>query len=166
MTDLATATVSEIAVRMGDIGVSAVAGEVLVAVGLGSCIGLALVCRRGRGCGLAHVVLPDSGGRDSERPAKFADRAVPALLAALAAYGVRPHSLDAVLVGGAQMFAASVGMEIGARNEAAVRDALAAAGIPVTAAATAGNIGRSVRVHVATGTITVREAGSQEVDLR
>jgi chemotaxis receptor (MCP) glutamine deamidase CheD len=64
------------------------------------------------------------------------------------------------------MFAASVGMEIGARNEAAVRAALAAARIPVTAAATAGNMGRTIRVHVATGTITVREAGSQEVDLR
>jgi chemotaxis protein CheD len=166
VTDLVTATASEIVVRMGDLGASATAGEVLASVGLGSCIGLALVCRHGRGCGLAHVVLPDSDGRDSPRPAKFADRAVPALLAALAAYGVRPHYLDAVLVGGAQMFAASVGMEIGARNEAAVRAALAAARIPVTAAATAGNMGRTIRVHVATGTITVREAGSQEVDLR
>jgi chemotaxis protein CheD len=166
VTDLATATASEIVVRMGDLSASAVAGEVLVSVGLGSCIGLALVCRRGRACGLAHVVLPDCAGRDSERPAKFADRAVPALLAALAGFGVRPHSLDAVLVGGAQMFAAGVGMEIGARNEAAVRAGLAAARIPVTAAATAGSVGRTVRVHVATGTITVREAGAQEVELR
>jgi chemotaxis protein CheD len=166
VTDLATATATELVVRMGELGTSAIAGEVLVSVGLGSCIGLALVCRRGRACGLAHVVLPDSGGRDSDRPAKFADRAVPALLAALADHGVFPRSLDAVLVGGAQMFATNVGMEIGARNEDAVRAALAGLGIPVTAAATAGSVGRTVRVHVATGAVTVREAGSQEMELR
>lgn len=166
MTDLATATASEIVVRMGELGASATAGDVLVSVGLGSCIGLALVCRRGRACGLAHVVLPESGGRDADRPAKFADRAVPALLAALADYGVRPQSLEAVLVGGAQMFAATVGMEIGARNEEAVRAALAGFRIPVTAAATAGSVGRTVRVHVADGNVTVREAGAKEVDLR
>jgi chemotaxis receptor (MCP) glutamine deamidase CheD len=57
-------------------------------------------------------------------------------------------------------------MEIGARNEAAVREALARAGVTVTAAATAGALGRTIRVHVADGTVTVREAGAQEVTLR
>jgi chemotaxis receptor (MCP) glutamine deamidase CheD len=60
----------------------------------------------------------------------------------------------------------SAGMEIGARNEAAVRAELCRAGIPVTATATAGNMGRTVRVHVATANVTVREAGSNEVSLR
>jgi chemotaxis protein CheD len=156
----------EIAVRMGEIAVSSSPGDVLLSIGLGSCIGLALVCRRGRACGLAHIVLPDSGGREADRPAKFAERAVPALIAALGPHGVRPDSLDAVLVGGAQMFSTSTGMEIGARNEAAVRAALLLAGIPVTATATAGSVGRTVRVHVASGTVTVREAGSKEVGLR
>lgn len=164
MTDLATAT--EVAVRMGELAVSTSATDVLVCVGLGSCVGLALVCRLGRACGLAHVVLPDSEGRESDRPAKFADRAVPALVGALRALGVPPSSLDAVVVGGAQMFVSGAGMEIGARNEAAVRAALSSFGIPVTAAATAGHMGRTVRIHVATGAVTVREAGSQEVGLR
>ena len=143
MTDLSTATATEVLVRMGELAASASAGDVLVCVGLGSCIGLALVCRDGRGCGLAHIVLPDSEGRESERPAKFAERAVPA-----------------------QMFSMGAGMEIGARNEAAVRAELQRAGIPVTATATAGSVGRTVRVHVATGNVTVREAGSKEVTLR
>ncbi len=76
------------------------------------------------------------------------------------------ESLDAILVGGAQMFSMSTAMEIGARNEAAVRAELQRAGIPVTATATAGSVGRTVRVHVATGNVTVREAGSNEVTLR
>jgi chemotaxis protein CheD len=166
VTDQSTVTATDVVVRMGELAASASAGDVLVCVGLGSCIGLALVCRRGRACGLAHIVLPHSGGREADRPAKFAERAVPALIAALGPHGVRPDSLDAVLVGGAQMFSTSTGMEIGARNEAAVRAALLLAGIPVTATATAGSVGRTVRVHVASGTVTVREAGSKEVGLR
>jgi chemotaxis protein CheD len=165
VTDLATAT--EVAVRMGEIAVSRAPGDVLVSVGLGSCIGLALVCRRGRACGLAHVMLPESRGRDrGEHPGKYAESAVPTLLERLAVLGARAATLDAVLVGGAQMFRGAVGMDIGARNEAAVRAALAQAGVPVTAAATAGSLGRTIRVYVAGATVTVREAGGQEVTLR
>jgi chemotaxis protein CheD len=166
VTDLSTAAATEVVVRMGELAASASAGDVLVCVGLGSCIGLALVCRHGRACGLAHIVLPAAAGRDSDRPAKFAEHAVPALIAALGPHGARAGALDAILVGGAQMFATGTGMEIGARNEAAVRAALVQAGIPVTATATAGSVGRTVRVHVATGSVTVREAGSKEVGLR
>jgi chemotaxis protein CheD len=167
VTEQATLSATEVVVRMGEIAVSRAAGDVLVSVGLGSCIGLALVCRRGRACGLAHVMLPESHGRDAhDRPGKYADRAVPALLAGLEQLGVRPAALDGVLVGGAQMFKGASGMEIGARNESAVRAALARAGVRVSAAATAGALGRTIRVHVADGTVTVREAGAQEVTLR
>jgi chemotaxis protein CheD len=166
VTDLSTATATDVVVRMGELVASASAGDVLLCVGLGSCIGLALVCRHGRACGLAHIVLPDSGGREGDRPAKFADRAVSALIGALGHHGARTESLEAILVGGAQMFSMSTGMEIGARNEAAVRAALAQAGVTVIAASTAGALGRTIRVHVADGTVTVREAGSQEVTLR
>jgi len=167
VTDIATLTATEVVVRMGEIAVSRAPGDVLTSVGLGSCIGLALVCRRARACGLAHVMLPESAGRDlRDRPGKYADQAVPALLAGVGLLGARPATLDAILVGGAQMFKASVGMEIGARNETAVRAALAGAGVRVIAAATAGGLGRTIRVHVADGTVTVREAGAHEVTLR
>jgi chemotaxis protein CheD len=165
--ELATLSATEIVVRMGEIAVSRAPGDALVSVGLGSCIGLALVCRRRRACGLAHVMLPESEGRQAlDRPGKYADQAVPALIAAVGLLGARPTTLDAIVVGGAQMFIGATGMEIGARNEAAVRAALARAGVTVTAAATAGALGRTIRVHVADGTVTVREAGAQEVTLR
>jgi chemotaxis protein CheD len=156
----------ELVVRMGELTVSSTAGDVLVCVGLGSCIGLALLARHGRACGLAHVMLPDSGGRQEEKVGKFADLAVPALIERLTRAGAPARSLEAVIVGGAQMFASSSGMEIGARNEAAVRAGLAAAGIPIHAAATAGNTGRTMRVEVGTGAVTAREAGAAEVALR
>ena len=152
---------------MSEIAVSAMPGDELISVGLGSCIGLVLVCRRRGACGLAHVMLPESGGRAADRPAKYGDQAVPELLARLGLLGVSARSLEAVVVGGAQMFADDAnGMAIGARNEAAVRAALEHVRVPVLAAATGGSTGRTVRVHVATGTVIVREAGAQEVTLR
>ena len=153
---------------MGELAASASAGDVLVCVGLGSCIGLALVCRRGRACGLAHIVLPERGRTtDAIGPAKFAEHAVPALIAALGPHGARAGCLDAILVGGAQMFSHQHRHgDRRAQRGRRPRSSACSAGIPVTATATAGSVGRTVRVHVATGNVTVREAGSKEVGLR
>ena len=52
----------ETMVRMGEIAASRAAGEVLVAIGLGSCIGLVLVDSGTSVAGLAHVMLPESSG--------------------------------------------------------------------------------------------------------
>ena len=74
--------------------------------------------------------------------------------------------LEAVLVGGASMFASIGGsMEVGARNEAAVKAQLAAARIRIHASATGGNRGRTVRVDPKTGIVLVREAGSKDTQL-
>ncbi len=75
--------------------------------------------------------------------------------------------LEAVIVGGAQMFSFSGegGANIGARNEAAVREHLGALGIPVRAAATGGRKGRTVRVHVDGTRVTVREVAGVEEEL-
>src|SRR5262249_10498964 len=123
------ATMPELVVRMGELAISTTAGDLLVCVGLGSCIGLALVARDGGACGLAHIMLPPAGGRPPDKAGKFAALAVPALIGALTRVGAPARSLEAVLAGGAQMFEAGTGLEIGARNEAAVRSGLAAAGI-------------------------------------
>ena len=118
-------TASETMVRMGELAVSSVPGDVLVSLGLGSCIGLALIDRKMGIAGLAHVVLPQSQGHDEPNPRKFADHAVPELVSELEAAGARRVRLEAVLVGGASMFAvSSSSLEVGQRNEAAVRGLL------------------------------------------
>jgi chemotaxis protein CheD len=151
-------------VRMGELAVSDRRGHELVALGLGSCIGLALLDRRRGAAGLAHVVLPQSpDGHDASM--KFADHAVPALVDRLVALGARRVRLEAVLVGGASMFAASPALEVGSRNDAAVREQLAGLRIPVLAAATGGKRGRTVRVDVATTRVSYREAGGQDAEL-
>lgn len=143
-------------VRMGELAVSARPGDVLVAVGLGSGLGLALADPAVPVAGLAHVVLPaaTAGGP----AATGADRAVARLAGELRARGATAPA--AVLVGGAQLFG-SAG-SIGARNAAAVREELRRAGIPVAAAATGGRRGRTVRVHVDGARVVVREAAGGE----
>ena len=145
---------------MGELKVSRARDGELVTIGLGSCIGLAMVDSVARIAGLAHIVLPDSQGVNGPA-AKFADTAIPELLACLRSVGAIPSRCHAVLVGGARMFALSKGLDIGARNEAAVRAALDSEGIDVSAAATGGSRGRTVRVMVDTGIVIVQEAGGE-----
>ena len=159
-------TASETMVRMGELAVSSVPGHVLVSLGLGSCVGLALLDRKMGIAGLAHVVLPQSQGHGDAGSRKFADLAVPQLVAEMEAAGARRVRIDAALVGGASMFAvASRSLEVGQRNHAAVREQLAGLRIPVRAAATGGNRGRTIRVNVGTGSVTFREAGGHDTDL-
>ena len=125
-------------VRMGEIAVSRRSGDELVALGLGSCIGLALVDRSAGVAGLAHVVLPESSPTDRQ-PGKFADLAVPELIDRIVRAGASRRRLEAVLAGGARMFELG-DLDIGARNAEAVRSGLAASGLrsaPPRPAATA-----------------------------
>jgi chemotaxis protein CheD len=157
---------AETMVRMGELVATATAGDVLVSLGLGSCIGLALLDRRVGVAGLAHVVLPDSDGHKASNRFKFADQAVPELIERVIGLGGRPSRLEAVLVGGASMFAVTgSSLEVGQRNEAAVRDILDARRIPVLATATGGKKGRTIRVDAATAGVTVKEAGAAETQL-
>jgi chemotaxis protein CheD len=154
---------AETMVRMGELAASAVAGDVLVSLGLGSCIGLALLDRRLGVAGLAHVVLPASGGNATPGSWKFADLAVPELIHRVVKLGARRPMLEAVLVGGASMFAVSKSsLEVGQRNEAAVRELLRAERINVIATETGGSRGRTIRVYVGANKVTVREAGGTE----
>jgi chemotaxis protein CheD len=158
---------TETMVRMGELAAAAGSADVLVSLGLGSCIGLALVDRRTGVAGLAHVVLPASEGHSAgQNPLKFADHAVPELINRVVKLGGRKPKLEAVLVGGASMFAvSSATLEVGQRNEAAVRDLLKGSRIPVRANATGGSRGRTIRVDVVTGTVTFREAGGKDTEL-
>src|SRR5699024_2849815 len=78
---------SELMARMGELCASSTQG--LVALGLGSCIGLVLVDRRKGVAGLAHVVLPSADGHHDLNPLKFADNAVPELIDRVVGLGAR-----------------------------------------------------------------------------
>lgn len=154
-------------VRMGEMHVSGEPEHVLAAIGLGSCIGLVLVePDRGR-AGMAHIVLPSAPERHNGAHGKFADLAVPALLREMDAIGSSRRRLQAVLIGGAQMFSVgtSSNLDIGRRNEEATREALASLGLEVHAAHTGGNQGRTARVYVGSGRVTIKGPGGSEIEV-
>jgi chemotaxis protein CheD len=158
---------NQLLARMAEMVVSSTDGDVLVCLGLGSCIGLALFESSHRMSALAHIVLPAaSPGAPAGAAAKFADTAVPALVGEMTSRGARRSALSAVAVGGAQMFAiGGGGMDIGARNDEAVREALAELRIPLIASMTGGVVGRTMRVYVGPQRVTYREAGGNEIEL-
>lgn len=154
---------------MGDFRASRKRDDVLISIGLGSCIGLALVDAERGVAGLAHILLPNSTSSGDRSRGKFADTAVPALVELVTSLGAPRSALRAVMVGGAQMF--DLGkkgvstLDIGARNEHATRAALERARIPLRAEAIGGGKGRTIRVHVGDGRVTVKEAGGAETAL-
>jgi chemotaxis protein CheD len=152
----------ETMVRMGELAISDTPGDVLVSLGLGSCIGLAVVDKRAGVAGLAHIVLPAATGTPKpESLHKFADHAVPALVDGMVERGASRVFMQASLIGGASMFAGA-GLEVGARNADAVRELVAGRRVPVVAEAVGGSKGRTVRVDVKSGAVSVREAGGTE----
>ena len=56
-------------IRMGELATSTDRGAVLAAIGLGSCVGLALIDRGAGVAGLAHIMLPADTGRQPCSPA-------------------------------------------------------------------------------------------------
>lgn len=157
-------------VGIGDLRASKAPSEVLVAYGLGSCVGVCLYDPDTRVGGLAHVMLPDSGEATSLRPlGKFADRAVPLLLEEMAKLGAASGRVIGRIAGGAQMLIApgfsGNGFNIGERNVEAVRTVLERYRVPLLKADTGGNRGRTVAMHIGSGKISIRTIGAKETEL-
>jgi chemotaxis protein CheD len=144
-------------------------GDLLVTLGLGSCVAIVLYDRRAQVGALAHVLLPEPTlARDQHNHAKFAATAVPMLLEELAALGARTPRLEAWLVGGASMFATLMvpgSLNMGERNLRASREALRKVGIPILGEAVGGDYGRSVRFDVGEGRTVVSSVGKPDVIL-
>lgn len=136
----------------------------LVTLGLGSCVAIMLYDKDAKVGGMAHVLLPSrSLARDSSNPAKFPETAVPLLLQRMAQLGADPRRVVAKLAGGASMFAALMTpgtIQMGERNVVASRNALRDAAISITGEAVGGAQGRSVRFHLADGSVEIRTVGS------
>lgn len=133
--------------------------EILRTVGLGSCVGVAIIDLNVRVAGLAHVMLPIAGKENVENPAKFADTAIPLLIEKMCQQGAVPTRMVAKITGGAQMFITlnqSDLIRIGPRNVEAVKAALGRLRIPIRAEDTGGNSGRTIDFSSVDGLLTIR----------
>jgi chemotaxis protein CheD len=145
-------------VRVADLNVGG-ADDVLITVGLGSCVAIVLYDAVARVGGLAHILLPSPAlSRDTGNVAKFPQLALPRLLELMAARGANSKRIAARIAGGASMFAslAPAGtIQMGERNVVATRQVLSETGLPLVAEAVGGDFGRTVRLYVADGRLEV-----------
>ena len=148
----------EIIVRVADLRVGS-NQDILVTIGLGSCVAVVLHDPVARVGGLAHILLPSPAlGRKDDSPAKFPQTAVPRLLELMAQLGANARRVSARLAGGASMFAglAAPGtIQMGERNTVACRQVLIQLGVPIAAQATGGDYGRTVKLWVTDGRVEV-----------
>jgi chemotaxis protein CheD len=148
----------ELVVKVAELR-TGVADDVLVTVGLGSCVAILLHDAEARVGGMAHVLLPSPAlARMDGNAAKFPQSAVPRLLQLMVADGARPERVTARLAGGASMFAALAPpgtVQMGERNLLAARQALNAHGVPLVGEAVGGDFGRTVRLRVCDGRVEV-----------
>jgi chemotaxis protein CheD len=148
----------ELLVRVADLRVG-VENDVLVTLGLGSCVAILLHDAEARVGGLAHVLLPSPAlARLDSNPAKFPQSAVPRLMELMVADGANPRRITARLAGGASMFAALAPpgtIQMGERNLVAARQVLRNHNVPLVGEAVGGDFGRTVRLQVHDGQVEV-----------
>ena len=137
---------------------------ILVSLGLGSCVGVALYDSVKKIGGLAHIMLPDSNSSSKKlfNPGKFADTALDALLQEMIKLGANPRRIEGKIAGGAQMFQVKTDnniMKIGKRNVEAVRAKLDSMNLKIIGQDVEGNYGRTIEFSCETGILTIKTIG-------
>jgi chemotaxis protein CheD len=142
---------------------------VIVTYALGSCVGICLYDKVSFIGGLSHIMLPDSKsvtpGAAMNRM-KFADTAIPDMLAKMLSTGAVRARITAKIAGGAQMFqTSSEKFNIGDRNVVSVKETLKALNIPIIAQDTGLNFGRTVFFDTLDGKMLVKSSAKGEKTL-
>jgi chemotaxis protein CheD len=147
--------------------------EHLKSYGLGSCVGLVLWDPHKKIGAMAHILLPSGAGAAAAgKSAKYAASAVTLLLEEMCLAGCKPEKLVAKIAGGATMFPRKfnvarkeLGANIGGRNVAAVRHALAKKKIKLLAEEVGGDMGRTIEFIPRTGELIVSKSNGEVVTI-
>lgn len=161
---------NSLAVGLGEIKVSRDTQDVLVAYGLGSCVGIGMYDPVTHVAGLLHAILPlhprTNGTED--QVAKYADTGILSLIEQLTRLGAERRRLIIRMAGGANMLVApgfSQVLNIGCRNVEAAVSTIASLNMKISSQEVGGNIGRTVRFYVSDGRMTIRTMGNQEREI-
>lgn len=157
-----------VAVGLGECKVSRNIEEVLVAYGLGSCVGIGMYDPQLRLAGLLHAVLPISPNGVAERSAKYVTSGIEILLDEMIKAGAIPSRIIVRMAGGANMLTApgfSKTFNIGTRNVETAHEVLKQHRLRLVSEEVGGTIGRTVRLYVYDGRMTIRTVGNQEREI-
>lgn len=96
--------------------------DLLVTLGLGSCVGVCIRDKRKKIGSMIHIMLPESNGKDIKKPGKYADTGLDIIINEMKKNGSSSTSMEAKIAGGAAMFGnSSKAMDIGNRNVEAIK---------------------------------------------
>lgn len=132
---------------------------------LGSCVGVAIYDETIKLAAMAHVVLPNSEGRNPGTPGKYADTAIEFMRDSLLQRGANPRRLIAKIAGGANMFVGKGPFQIGSQNVDAVRSGLASRTIRLAGEHLGGTHGRRVTFDLTTCKLVIEVAGQPAAQL-
>jgi chemotaxis protein CheD len=154
---------------LGELAASRNPDDVLVAYGLGSCLGISMIDPVAHVAGLLHAVLPETLlDAVSSASGKYVDRGIESLIAAMTKEGANKSRLVIRMVGGANMLI-SPGMtntfDIGTRNIEKARLVFQRLNMKITAEEVGGHTGRTIHVYVANCRVTIKTIGEKEHEL-
>jgi len=151
-------------VGVGDMHLSAQAGDVIVTYALGSCLGITVYDPVACVGGLLHVMLPLStidAKKAQENPSMFVDTGVPRLFLESYKLGAKKDRLVIKVAGGA----CAIGNEnedyfhIGKRNITMLRQLLWKNGVLLKAWDVAGNESRTMLLEIGSGEVSIKSKG-------
>jgi chemotaxis protein CheD len=152
-------------VGVSDMKVSDDIEAVLVTYSLGSCIGVAIYDTAVRVGGLLHYMLPESSlapPKAEKNPYMFADTGIPALFKAAYKLGAKKQRMKVVVVGGSQVLYQEGFLNIGKRNDMAIRKIFHKNNVIIDYKDMGGNVNRTLRLAVRNGEVIIKTSGQGE----
>lgn len=156
---------TSVGVGLGEIAVSQNRDEILVAFGLGSCVGIGVFDPVKGVAGLLHAVLPEPLNGSDLDSTKYVGNGIKKLLEEMTQKGAVKDRLIVRIAGGANMLTSpglSKTFDIGTRNVAMALKVLEDLKLKIISQNIGGNTGRTLRVYVADGKMTIRMIGEKE----
>jgi chemotaxis protein CheD len=166
--DIAKQDKETIVIGMGDVAVSSSPKAVLTCIGLGSCIAVCAYDNVVKVGGMIHIVLPVHYSDKPAEYSKFADTGVPLMLAKVIQNGGEKSRLIIKIAGGAQMTVApglKDTFKTGEKNLFQIMAALEKINVSLAAADVGGTLGRTVKLHIATGKVLVKTVNGNEREI-
>lgn len=155
---------TEVVVGVADCQASNKSGAIITTYALGSCLGITAYDPVSKIGGMLHAMLPSIKTHHNKDPKKvmFVDAGMGELVAKVQQAGANPRSLEFKVFGGAKVLQADEYFNIGGKNIQMMKDIAAQYGLKIRVWEVAGNLNRTIKLHLADGRVRLRMPNQPE----
>jgi chemotaxis protein CheD len=154
-----------VAVGLAELKISRDPNDVIVAFGLGSCLGVGIFDPMTHLAGLLHAVLPKCTNSNETRSPKYVDSGIQFMLEEMEKQGLNRSRMIIRIAGGANMLnlgGSANPFDIGTRNIESAHLLLEKLNYKIKSEQIGGQTGRTVRLYASDGRMTIRMMGGKE----